>query len=158
MRSVETVRSVRNVKIVSGLFAVALLSISSSSYAFKLIMDDEAKLPAAAGSMTTRGITRGPGIKVVSPDLSAGPLKSPFNLKLAFEPRGGAKIDAASLKISYLKATPIDLLARVKSGVSESGIDLANAEIPPGEHSIQVSLQDSEGRKSTTVITLTVEK
>jgi hypothetical protein len=108
--------------------------------------------------MTTRGITRGPGIKVVSPDLSAGPLKSPFKLKLAFEPRGGAKIDAASLKVSYLKATPIDLLARVKSGVSESGIDLANAEIPPGEHAIQVTLQDSEGRKTNTVINLTIAK
>jgi hypothetical protein len=65
--------NMQNVKIATGLFAFALLTVSSSSYAFKLIKDEEAKLPAAAGGMTTRGITRGPGIKVVSPDLSAGP-------------------------------------------------------------------------------------
>ncbi len=145
-------------RITAFLLATGLLAISGSGHAFELIKAEEAKLPAATGGLTTRGITRGPGIKVMSPDLTAGPLKSPFNLKLAFEPRGGSKIDTTSLKVSYLKATPIDLLARVKSGLSESGIDLANAEIPPGEHAIQVTLQDSEGRKTSTVINLTIAK
>lgn len=155
----RNIRNARNVRIAASLIAFGLLTVSGSSHAFKLIKDDEAKLPSAtAGTLTTRGITRGPGIKLVSPDISAGPVKSPFTLKVAFEPRGGAKIDAASVKVSYLKATPIDLLDRVKPGLSESGIDLANAEIPPGEHAIQVMLQDSEGRKSSTVINLSVVK
>lgn len=146
-------------KIAASLFAFGLLAVSGSSHAFKLIKDDEAKLPpAATGALMTRGITRGPGIKVVSPDLSGGPVKSPLTLKVAFEPRGGAKIDPASVKVSYLKSTPVDLLDRVKPGLSESGIDLANAEIPPGEHAIQVSIQDSEGRKSSSVINLSVVK
>lgn len=145
-------------KITALLLAIGLVAASGSSQAFQLIKAEEAKLPAAPEGFTTRGITRGPGIRVLSPDLATGPLKSPLTLKLAFEPRGGAKIDATSLKISYLKATPIDLLDRVKSGVSDSGIDLANAEIPPGEHAIQVTLQDSEGRKTSTVINLTIAK
>jgi hypothetical protein len=145
-------------RITTILFCISLLAISGGSQAFELIKAEEAKLPAATGDLMTRGITRGPAIKVVSPDLSSGPLKSPLNLKLAFEPRGGAKIDAASLKVNYLKATPIDLLPRIKSGVTESGIDLANAEIPPGEHAIQITLQDSEGRKTSTVIKLTIAK
>jgi len=140
------------------LLVLGLLSVSASSHAFKLIQDDEAKLPAAAPGFATRGITRGPGIRVVSPDPAAGALKGAFNLKVAFEPHGGAKIDPASVRVTYLKATPVDLLERVRPGLSAAGIDLAGAEAPPGEHRIQISLQDSEGRKSTAVINLTVAK
>lgn len=139
------------------ILALGLLSLSASSHAFKLIKDDEAALPAAA-AMTTRGITRGPGIKLVSPDPGAGAVKAPFNLKVAFEPRGGAKIDPASVKVTYLKATPVDLLERVKPGLSEAGIDVAGAEVPPGDHHIQVSVQDNEGRKASTVLRLSVAK
>lgn len=144
-------------KTASWILAICLSSITVSSHAFKLISEDEAKLPPAA-SLNTRGITRGPGIKMVSPDPAAGAVKGPFNLKLTFEPRGGAKIDPASIKITYLKATPVDLLDRVKPGLSESGIDLAGAEAPPGSHQIQVSLQDTDGRKSSAVFNLTVTK
>ena len=145
-------------KVSAALFALGLLSVSASSHAFKLINDEEAKLPAAAAGLTTRGITRGPGIRVVSPDQAAGAIKGAFNLKVAFEPHGGAKIDPASVKVTYLKATPVDLIDRVKPGLSEAGIDLAGAEVPPGEHRIQISLQDSEGRKSNAVISITVAK
>ncbi len=132
------------------------LLISFSAQAFTLIKAEEAKLPAAAGALNTRGITRGPAIKVLTPDLSA--LSSPFELKLAFEARGGAKIDPAATKVTYLKATPVDLLPRVKSGLSETGLVLPGAETPPGEHQIQISVQDSEGRTTQTVITLNVVK
>ena len=132
------------------------LLISFSTHAFTLIKAEEAKLPAAAGALNTRGISRGPAIKVLTPDLSA--LTSPFELKLAFEARGGAKIDPAATKVTYLKATPVDLLPRVKSGLSESGLVLPGAETPPGEHQIQISVQDSEGRTTQTVITLNVVK
>lgn len=142
-------------KIVAGILGLGLLSLSASGHAFKLIKDEEAALPAAA-SMTTRGITRGPGIRLVSPDPAAGVVKAPFNLKVAFEPRGGAKIDPASVKVTYLKATPIDLLDRVRPGLSEAGIDVAGAEVPPGNHQIQVSVQDSEGRKTNSVFNLSV--
>jgi hypothetical protein len=145
-------------KVHAALLALGLLSVSASSHAFKLIKDDEAKLPAATGSLTTRGITRGPGIRVLSPDPSAGTIKGAFNLKVVFEPHGGARVDPASVKVTYLKATPVDLLDRVKPGLSESGIDIAGAEVPPGEHRIQITLQDSEGRKSNAVISITAAK
>jgi hypothetical protein len=144
---------------VSALFlALGLLAVSASSHAFKLIKDDEAGLPAAAPGLSTRAITRGPGIRVISPDPSLGAVKGSFNLKVAFEPHGGARLDPASVKVTYLKATPVDLLDRVKPGLSESGIDLAGAEAPPGEHQIRISVQDSEGRRSSTVLRITVAK
>lgn len=145
-------------KISAAILSLALLATSASSHAFRLIHEDEARLPAAPGGLATRGITRGPGVKLVSPDPAAGLAKSPINLKVVFEPRGGAKIDPASIKVFYLKATPIDLLERVRPGLTATGIDLAGAEVPPGEHPIQVTVQDSEGRKTTAVINLSVAK
>lgn len=138
-----------------GLLALSLMGWTPPGWAFTLIKSDEAKLPPSSGVLATRGISRGPGIKVIAPDIS-GVVKSPFALKVNFEPRGGAKIDAAATKVTYLKATPIDLLPRVKSGLSEQGLTLEGAETPPGEHLIQISVQDSEGRVSHAIIQLNV--
>jgi hypothetical protein len=136
----------------------ALAQLAFPAGAFQLIHDNEAKLPVSAGALTTRGITRGPGIKQITPDPAAGALKSPLNLKLAFEPRGGARIDPASIRMTYMRANPIDLSPRIKHGISDQGIELANAEVPPGDHELQVTVQDSEGRKSSHTIKLTVAK
>lgn len=137
------------------LLSAALLS--TPGWAFTLIKNDEARLPPAAGALATRGISRGPGIKVVTPDVG-GQVTSPFNLKVVFEPRGGAKIDLAATKVTYLKATPVDLVPRIKPGLSEQGISLDGAEVPPGDHAIQLSVQDSEGRVTNTVIQFSVAK
>lgn len=131
--------------------------LNTPAWSFTLIKNDEAKLPAASGVLATRGISRGPGVKVVTPDLAGG-ISSPFNLKIVFEPRGGSKIDPAATRVTYLKATPVDLLPRVKAGLSEQGLALEGAETPPGEHAIQISVQDSEGRVTNTVIQLNVVK
>lgn len=138
------------------LAAVIALAFSAGAYAAPLIKDSEAKLPDAPG-LATRGITRGPSIRQISPEPEQA-IKSPFNLKIGFEARGGAKIDPSTVKVTYLKSPSVELLDRVKPGLSEGGIDLANAEVPPGEHQIRVSVQDSEGRQSNSVITLKVTK
>lgn len=140
---------------VMGAGLVGLL-MTLSAEAVVLIKADEAKLPAGAGVLATRGITRGPAIKVLTPDLAN--LSSPFDLTLAFEARGGAKIDPAATKVTYLKAKPVDLLPRVKPGLSETGLVLPGAVTPPGEHQIQIIVQDTEGRSSQVVLTLNVVK
>lgn len=136
----------------------AAVVFSSGVAAATLISDAEAKLPAPAKVVATRAITRGPGIKVVSPDASADKIASPFPLRIAFEPRGGSKIDLSSVKLTYLKSPNVELLDRVKGGLSEKGIELANAEVPAGEHQIRVTIQDSEGRQTSTILTLNVVK
>lgn len=139
----------------SKLAALALL-LSMNAGAASLITESEARLPEASVART-RSITRGPGIRVVSPDPGTA-VKSPFNFKLAFEPRGGAKIVPESVKVTYLKSPTVDLLDRIRPGISEQGIDLAGAEVPPGEHQIQMIVEDTEGRRTTTVIKLSVVK
>jgi hypothetical protein len=138
-------------RIVSGM---AFL-LAATAQAAPLITENEAKLPAAA-AVVTRGITRGPAIKLVSPDPAAEGVRSPFSLKVLFEPRGGAKIDPASVKLSYLKSPAVDLTERIRPGLSEKGILLEGAEAPPGEHPIRLTVQDSEGRQASTIILLKV--
>jgi len=138
------------------LFACGLMTASAGCHAFKLISDKEAGLPDMPTALVVRGITRGPGIKMTAPDPDAAPATAPFNLKVVFQPRGGSKIDIASVKVTYLKAQPVDLSDRVKPGLSEAGIDLKDAEAPPGAHAIQISVADSEGRKTSAVFTLKV--
>lgn len=137
--------------------AALMLFASSQTFAVTLIKDAEAKLPAASGNLATRGITRGPAIKQLSPSPEET-IKSPLNLKIGFEARGGAKIDPATLKVTYLKSPGVDLTERMKPAVSASGIELNDAEVPAGEHQLNVSITDSEGRQSNSVITLKVGK
>jgi len=121
-----------------------------------LITPQEAALPPAEASTQGRAISRGPGIKQITPDLSGSGVKSPLTLKIAFEPRGGSKINTGSVNVVYLKSPVVDLTGRVKPGLTETGIDLPNSAIPPGDHQIRVTVQDTEGRQSSALISLKV--
>ena len=71
---------------IRSLFAPILLAVllaHGTAQAGPLITAKEAALPPAAGALATRGIARGPAIKVVSPASDAA-VKSPFDLKLNF--------------------------------------------------------------------------
>lgn len=133
--------------------AVALALAAAPILAQPLVTEEEAKLPNLK-SIATRGVTRAPGIKLVSPE--AGAAKTPFNLKIAFEPRGGASIDPGSVKLTYLKTPVVDLTERVRSGISAGGIEHRDAQMPAGEHLIRVSVTDNEGRNTSSVIKLTI--
>ncbi len=119
----------------------------------KLISDDEAKAPNLQVP-ATRAITRGPGISLQTPAEVAA--KS-FDFKLAFEPRGGSKIDASSIKFEYLKQPIVDLTSRFKPGLNGNTLELARASVPVGTHPIRVWVRDSEGREAQTTIQLTAK-
>lgn len=142
------------------IYWVLLTSVlaSASVMAAPLITAKEAQMPAASGELKTRGIARGPGIKVISPDMTAPEIKGPFDLKVVFESRGGNKIDASAVKVTYLKATAIDLTPRLKAAITESGIDFGKAEVPPGEHAVKITVKDVDGRESNTVMNLVIGK
>lgn len=136
-----------------------LLTVAAHAHAqVQLITADEAKLPNATGLLASRGITRGPAVKIVSPDPSVKDLKGLFDLKIAFEARGGAKIDPASVKLTYLKSPNVELTERVKAGIKAEGIDVSKVSVPPGEHQIRVTVKDDEGRQTSTVLSLNVAK
>ena len=129
----------------------------SSAYATSvvLITPDEAKLPPpkVAVAMTNRGVTRGPQIELVqAPD----PTKSPTHLQLKFQAHGGAKVDPSSVQMTYLRTPDVDLTARIKPFVTDSGIDVPDAVVPPGSHMLRVDLKDSDGRAGTLSFVLNV--
>ncbi len=140
-------------------FAISTVLFLSSATIFgaPLISAKEAALPAASGTLATRGISRGPAVKLNSPEADT-PVMSPFDFKVAFEARGDAKIDPASVKVIYMKSPFVDLTPRLKSAISANGIDFAKADVPPGTHTIRVSVKDTDGRETNSVLTLVVNK
>jgi hypothetical protein len=136
--------------------AVVAGSVSSAALAnHLLITEEEAKLPPPKGAVVAdrRGITRGPKIEVVGDKEQS---HSPVHLQLKFESFGGSKIDTESLRVIYLRTPNVDLTERVKSFVGANGLDMPDAELPPGDHMIRVDIKDSEGRSGTTSFVLKV--
>ena len=140
----------------SAIFA-ALIVFTSSAYSAPLITNQEAALPAATGTLTTRGISRGPAVKLSSP-IPDVPVSSPFDLKVLFEARGDGKIDPNSVKVVYMKSPFVDLTPRLKSAITPTGINFSKAEVPPGTHTIRVTVKDLDGRETNQVMTIVVTK
>ncbi|OKO90456.1 hypothetical protein AC629_04570 [Bradyrhizobium sp. NAS80.1] len=140
--------------ILPGLVVAGLL-FSGPSRATQLITDEEARLPPPKGAVAAdrRGIMRGPKVEFVSPGDS---VSSPLHLQLKFESFGGAKIDPGSVKVIFLRTPNVDLTPRVKPFVQADGINMQDAELPPGEYTVRVDIKDSDGRPGTTIFTLKV--
>ncbi|AWM06574.1 MULTISPECIES: hypothetical protein [Bradyrhizobium] len=137
-----------------GVVAAGLL-LSAPARATQLITEEEAKLPPPKGAIAAdrRGILRGPKVEFISPGDS---MSSPMPLVLKFESFGGAKIDPESVKMIFLRTPNVDLTPRVKPFVKPEGINMQDAELPPGEYTVRVDIKDSDGRAGTTIFTLKV--
>lgn len=131
--------------------------VTSTLYAAPLITAKEAALPSASGTLATRGISRGPAVKMSSPEADV-PVNSPFDFKVLFEARGEGKIDPNSVKVVYMKSPFVDLTPRLKTAISPSGINFSKAEVPPGTHTIRVTVKDLDGRETNQVLTIVVNK
>ena len=139
------------------IFCSSFLSFSNNVIAAPLITAKEAALPAASGTLATRGISRGPAIKLSSPEADV-PVSSPFDFKVLFEARGEGKIDPNSVKVVYMKSPFVDLTPRLKPAITPTGINFSKAEVPPGTHTIRVTVKDLDGRETNQVMTIVVNK
>lgn len=142
-----------------GLAAVSLLvaagQLPARAANLVLITLEEAKLPPPKMTiaLSARGVTRGPQIEVVQ---DADPTKSPTHFQLKFVAHGGARIDPTTVQLTYLRTPDVDLTARVRPFVTDRGIDIPDAIVPPGSHILRVDLKDSDGRTGTINFTLNV--
>ena len=142
--------------IVAIALSAGVIFVPGTGSAETLISEAEAKLPPSTDvGLTTRGLTRGPGIELVSPGTDRG-VQSPVPLRVKFIARNNVGIDVDTVKITYLKAQSVDLTGRVKKYVTADGIDMANAEVPPGTHHLRISLKDKQERTSTVTVKLIV--
>lgn len=126
-------------------------AVASSAWAqVQLVTDEEARRPDAKTALT-RAITRGPGVKLASPETVKA---SGFALKVEFESRGGKRIDPATVKVEYLKEPVVDVTERVKAGVRADAVEISQVLLPPGDHSFRVTVADIEGRRGSAVFSL----
>jgi hypothetical protein len=140
---------------------LGLLFVMSESEALELITAKEAALPDAVNpvldvTLDRRAVTRAPKVVVVSPAPDAGIVYSPLDFVLRFEPHGGATVAPEFVKVIYLKRPNVNLTQRVQHLIAANGIDLYDAEVPPGTHHIRVEITDDAGRKGSASFALMV--
>jgi hypothetical protein len=140
------------------MFPVLLAAVAAGpASAEVLISQEEAALPPSSSPVTpgqVRGVSR-PPLARLEPQPAKAPT-SPITFKVTFVSYGRTKIDPAATRVTYLKNPLIDLTPRLKRYIQATGIDMPNAEIPPGEHPIMVELTDSNGHTAVSVLTLVV--
>jgi hypothetical protein len=124
----------------------ALTAMPIPARAAPLITAEEAALPPQKGAVQNsgRGITRGPKIQV--PDAETGAQTSPMRFQVKFQAFGGSSIDLEALKVTYLKTPVVDLTPRIKPFAQPNGIDMPDAQLPPGDHLVRIDIKDSDGR------------
>ncbi len=145
-----------------GIAVPALLLLTAPANALTLITAAEAAMPAGGPQPLvvpvppTRGITRPPEIDLMSPPKR--PVHSPFEFRIGFIAHGGARIDPKSVKVIYLRQDNIDLTNRLKSAITAKGIDVPNAETPPGEYAFRIEVRDDDGHIATSDIVIDVTR
>ena len=146
-------------------FIVAMRALSvgpchAQSRQVVLITADEAKRPRpTTPDLTFRaGVSRGPVIELLSPKPPEASVQSPVHLQLKFEGHGGAQIDQDSFKLTDVSNPTVDLTDRVKDFVKPAGIDVPEAEIPPGTYTIRAEIRDKDGRAGFLTFILNVAK
>ena len=127
----------------------AVTAMPIPARAAPLITAEEAALPPQKGAIANsgRGITRGPKIQV--PDAETGAQTSPMRFQVKFQAFGGSSIDLEALKVTYLKTPVVDLTPRIKPFAQPNGIDMPDAQLPPGDHLVRIDIKDSDGRAAS---------
>jgi len=139
---------------------IGLFAFVTPADAIQLVTEQEAALPPdRLPGLALRGSpTRRPSVTVVSPPPNAGVVKSPLSLKVKLQAHGGAKIDPDSIVVTYKKTPLIDITQRIMPFISADGIDVPDAEVPPGIHEFRIELKDKDGRLGGTDFSFQVGK
>jgi hypothetical protein len=146
--------------VVAGLTAVVAtlaVPVCSPARATTLITAHEAELPPNNAELRG-GIERGPDVIPIYPAPKSGAIQSPFGFRVQFKAHGNTEINLDTLSVVYTRIPDIDLTARVKQFAGPGGIDMPNAEVPPGAHRIWIFIKDSAGHEGRAEIRFDVEK
>jgi hypothetical protein len=139
---------------------VGLLAAATPAAAIQLVTEQEAALPPdRLPGLELRGSpTRRPSAVIVSPPPNAGLMKSPVSFRIKLQAHGGAKIDPDSIVVTYKKTPEIDITQRIMPFITADGIDVPDAEVPPGTHAFRIELKDNEGHLGATDFSFQVGK
>lgn len=112
-----------------------------------LVSPQEASQPKARALVAAKSDPGGPRVVVRSPG-AVKEVRPPVNIDVGFEPQAGSGIDLSSLKVTYLAIFDVDITDRLAPYLTPSGIRAEGADLPPGDHTIEIAVKDGAGRKS----------
>jgi len=138
----------------AGLVTLALVTLSTAA---TLVSEEEAQLPRDESQLRAP-IERGPDIIAVYPAPNSGLIQSPFRFRVRFQAHGNTQIDLSSLVVTYKSIPSRDLTERVRASVNAGGIDMSDAQVPPGKHRIWIFVRDSAGHQGRADIRFDVAK
>ncbi len=134
-----------------------------SNTGFALLTEDEiaeiARNPASKNREILVVKTGGPLIRVKAP--SGFALRSPVDFDIRVEPRGGIGVDMGTLRIEYkLGPVWVNLTRRVMREAKINGYHFLarGAELPPGNHSLRLTVHDQEARITQALVRFSVKK
>lgn len=116
-------------------------------------LDPEAlsEAPPSAAHRARQNAPPGPQILVEAPRLAGDVLHSPIDIRVKFLPARGA-VAPESLRVSVrLLVGWIDVTSEIRkhATITASGVSVAGAQLPKGDHRIRVEISDTTGGKSS---------
>jgi hypothetical protein len=133
-----------------------------STLAFTLITEDEARLPDDTVEDRLRDPFPGPVIHILGCPKEV--FAFPMDLTLELKAFAGASIDVDSLRVVYMKQPRVNLTSRIRAANAirpaadnKVVISIQDAEIPVGQHTLQVWAKDSRDKDSETYFSLDVK-
>ena len=156
-------------RLLLGAAAVAWLGLSGPALAnaFELLSPTESAREqdalARSGETLEPGVfslsrTILPAIRVLSPALDTGTVKSPVRIELQFQAGDGVQIDPGSFQVLY-GMFRVDLTERIRAhaDVTEHGVRVENARIPGGSHRLILKVADRSGGQAEAELRFRVE-
>lgn len=141
----------------SGLiFAQSCLAQAVELVSAEEVANDRAYAGRVPKSPPTIAVAGAPKIEIEQPTDLKG-LSSPFPIKVAFKSEGNSDISVDSFRILY-GMLKIDITDRVlkKTRVTKEGLEVKEAAIPVGSHTLVMRIRDSAGREGELRLGLSV--
>ncbi len=149
--------------VVGGFFTTAVVPVFSQTHRDVLQLITEQDMGRQEQTAKEKGMTEvgrsmilelkdGPEIQVVHPGGEAID-RQPVEIDVVFnQSKDGAEPNMSSLKVRYIKFFSIDITDRVKPYVAGNRIHVTQAEFPKGDHTVEIYLEDSQGKASSKVV------
>lgn len=153
----EAVKFVRKAGLAGcGVLLASGLQTAAAGDLWFISPEEAAFAPATEDNLIrSRGLnSKGPRIDVLKPADDI-PQQSPLEIQVRFHPNP-ATVNPESVKVQLVKFIAIDITDRVKPYLSESGINVKEANIPPGHHLVRITVSDGKGETSSREIELQV--
>jgi hypothetical protein len=142
---------------VLGVLAVALLAPLLAVARVPILADEEANLPPGTAEQETFGLRSGGPIITIKSPPAGHPVPTPFDIDMTFAPGpSGQPVLDETLRVKYVKLFEIDITDRVRPHLHDNHLFVKDADIPPGQHRIRVSIADAGGNVTTDLLRLDV--